>query len=84
MNSSNVHYSRHLYVLILAMDACFRLKWRIVSNEKKDPGLGTGWAYFVEDEPYREYLLTVTDQDEVCFLSVFSRFLFLTPESCIV
>jgi hypothetical protein len=52
-------------VLIVALDACFRLKRRIVSSEKKDPGLGTGWGYFVEDEPYRKYLLTVTDQDEV-------------------
>ena len=52
-------------MLILALDACFRLKRRIVSSEKKDPGLGTGWGYFVEDEPYRNYLLTVTDQDEV-------------------
>jgi hypothetical protein len=57
--------NRFLYVLILALDACFRLKRRIVSSEKKDPGLGTGWGYFVEDEPYRKYLLTVTDQDEV-------------------
>jgi hypothetical protein len=37
----------------------------MVSSEKKDPGLGTGWAYFVEDEPYRKFLLTVTDQEEV-------------------
>ena len=60
-----MRHSRYLYVLILAIDACFRLKRRIVSSEKKDPGFGTGWAYFIEDEPYREYLLTVTDQDEV-------------------
>lgn len=62
---SDAHYPRFLYMLILALDACFRLKRRIVSSEKKDPGLGTGWGYFVEDEPYRNYLLTVTDQDEV-------------------
>jgi hypothetical protein len=58
-------FKRYLYVLIVALDACFRLKRRIVSSEKKDPGLGTGWGYFVEDEPYRKYLLTVTDQEEV-------------------
>lgn len=70
--SSDSH-SRFLYVLILALDACFRLKRRIVSSEKNDPGLGTGWSYFVEDEPYRKYLLTVTDQDEVrnCFLVMY-------------
>jgi hypothetical protein len=31
----------------------------------KDPGLGTGWAYFTEDGPFRTFLLTVTDQKEV-------------------
>ncbi|KAJ7236450.1 hypothetical protein B0H12DRAFT_1026895, partial [Mycena haematopus] len=54
-----------LYVLFLAMDACFRLKRRLVSSDLRDPGLGTGWAYFVENEPYRQYLLTVTDQVEM-------------------
>jgi hypothetical protein len=57
--------NRFLYVLILALDACFWLKRRIISSEKKDPGLGTGWGYFIEDKPYRKYLLMVTDQDKV-------------------
>ncbi|KAJ7635987.1 hypothetical protein DFH06DRAFT_1002998, partial [Mycena polygramma] len=56
---------RFLYTFFLALDACFRLKRRLVSNELKDPGLGTGWAYMVENEPYREYLRTVTDQKEM-------------------
>ncbi|KAJ6467014.1 hypothetical protein C8R45DRAFT_1106429 [Mycena sanguinolenta] len=56
---------RFLYVLFLALDACFRLKCRLVSSDLRDPGLGTGWAYFVENEPYRQYLLSVTDQDEI-------------------
>ncbi|KAK7016258.1 CxC2 domain-containing protein [Favolaschia claudopus] len=54
-----------LYILFLALDACFRLKRRLVSTYLRDPGLGTGWAYFVEYEPYRQYLLTVTDQQEM-------------------
>ncbi|KAJ7587784.1 hypothetical protein C8J56DRAFT_890663 [Mycena floridula] len=29
-----------------------------------DPGLGTGWAYFVEEEPYQEYVKTLGDQEE--------------------
>ncbi|THU86082.1 hypothetical protein K435DRAFT_684412, partial [Dendrothele bispora CBS 962.96] len=49
----------------LAIDACFRLKRRLVSSEVKDPGLGTGWSYFVEDRPFREYLKTVTSQKEM-------------------
>ena len=36
-----------------------------MSIEKKDPGLRTGWLYFVEDAPYCKYLLTVTDQKEI-------------------
>ncbi|KAJ7446857.1 hypothetical protein B0H11DRAFT_1745318 [Mycena galericulata] len=56
---------RFIYVLFLALDACFRLKRRMISNELKDPGLGTGWAYVLENAPYRHFLRTVTDQKEM-------------------
>ncbi|KAJ7429706.1 hypothetical protein B0H11DRAFT_2166764 [Mycena galericulata] len=56
---------RHKFTLYLALDACFRLKRRLVSSELKDPALGTGWAYMVEDEEYRAYLRGVTDQKEM-------------------
>ncbi|KAJ6592936.1 hypothetical protein B0H19DRAFT_919522, partial [Mycena capillaripes] len=56
---------RFLYILFLAIDACFCLKRRLVSSVLKDPVLGSGWAYFTEDAPYRKYLLTVTNQKEV-------------------
>lgn len=61
-------FYRFLYCLFIAIDACFRLKRRLISSKLKDPGLGTGWGYFVEDELYRSYLLTVTDQKEVSLL----------------
>ncbi|KAK7039749.1 hypothetical protein R3P38DRAFT_2514109, partial [Favolaschia claudopus] len=54
-----------LYTFFLALDACFRLKRRLVSSALRDPALGAGWSYFVEPEPYRQYLLTVTDQVEM-------------------
>ncbi|KAJ7047950.1 hypothetical protein C8F04DRAFT_1172413 [Mycena alexandri] len=54
-----------LYILFLALDACFRLKRRMVSSEIKDPGLGTGWVYVLENAPYRHFLQTVTDQKEM-------------------
>ncbi|KAJ7681054.1 hypothetical protein DFH06DRAFT_1265705 [Mycena polygramma] len=54
-----------LYIWFLAIDACFRLKRRLVSSELKDPALGFGWAYTVESGPYRQYLLSVTDQKEM-------------------
>ena len=63
-------------MLILALNACFRLKQRIVSSEKKDPGLGPSWSYFVEDEPYQEYLWSVTDQDKVRIFSSYFYFVF--------
>ncbi|KAF8139331.1 hypothetical protein K438DRAFT_1996130 [Mycena galopus ATCC 62051] len=56
---------KFIYNLFMALDACFRLKRGLVSSELKDPGLGTGWSYMLENEPYREYLLTVTDQKEM-------------------
>ncbi|KAJ7025882.1 hypothetical protein C8F04DRAFT_1268726 [Mycena alexandri] len=56
---------RFLYFLFVALDACFRLKRRMVSSELRNPGLGTGWAYFVEQEPYRQYLLTATNETEM-------------------
>ncbi|KAJ6518038.1 hypothetical protein C8R47DRAFT_960048 [Mycena vitilis] len=56
---------RFLYVFFLALDACFRLKRRMISNEVRDPGLGTGWAYVMENAPYRHFLLKVTDQKEM-------------------
>ncbi|THU98424.1 hypothetical protein K435DRAFT_818886 [Dendrothele bispora CBS 962.96] len=56
---------RFKYFLFLAMDACFRLKRRMVSSEARDPALGSGWSYMVEDKPFRAYLLSVTDQDEM-------------------
>ncbi|KAJ8473447.1 hypothetical protein ONZ45_g16298 [Pleurotus djamor] len=56
---------RFIYTLFIALDACFRLKRRLVSSVKRDPGMGIGWSYFVEREPFRSYLLNVTDQKEM-------------------
>ncbi|KAK7441199.1 hypothetical protein VKT23_016680 [Stygiomarasmius scandens] len=60
---------RFKFWLYLAVDACFRRKRRLVSSEQRDPSLGSGRAYFVEDGPFRSFLLTVTDQDEMCTCS---------------
>ncbi|KAJ7054997.1 hypothetical protein C8F01DRAFT_994818 [Mycena amicta] len=45
-----------LYGLMLALDANFRLKNRMRANERHDPSLGSGWSYFVDDEPCKEHL----------------------------
>ncbi len=43
-------------MMCVAMDACFRLKRRDVSSTEKDPILGSGWGYFVEDTGYQSIL----------------------------
>jgi hypothetical protein len=60
-----IQLTRFLYIVFLAFDACFRLKRCLVSNELKDPSLGSGWAFLLQSAPYRKFLLTVTDQKEV-------------------
>ncbi|KAF7320572.1 CxC2 domain-containing protein [Mycena chlorophos] len=54
-----------IYTLFLAMDACFHLKRGMISSWLKDPGLGTGMSYMLEWIPYRDFLLTITDQQEM-------------------
>ncbi|KAJ7934588.1 hypothetical protein B0H13DRAFT_1855184 [Mycena leptocephala] len=47
---------RFLYILLLAMDANFRLKSQLCVNEHADLPLGSGWGYLVEERPYKEHL----------------------------
>ena len=49
----------------MSIDACFRLKRRAVSSEVKDPILGSGWGYFVEDTGYKELLAARQEETEV-------------------
>ncbi|KIY48995.1 hypothetical protein FISHEDRAFT_58576 [Fistulina hepatica ATCC 64428] len=56
---------KFLYALFLAIDACFRLKRRLISNDAKDPGLVDGKGYFVEDAPFKTYIKKVGDQVEM-------------------
>ncbi|RDX40319.1 hypothetical protein OH76DRAFT_1459536 [Lentinus brumalis] len=56
---------KYLYMMTVAIDACFRLKRRDVSDTNKDPILGSGWAYFVEDTGYHEVLAGYGDQKEM-------------------
>ncbi|KAJ7314160.1 hypothetical protein DFH08DRAFT_972914 [Mycena albidolilacea] len=45
-----------LYMLILAVDANFRLKNRMKKNEIEDPSLTPGWGYWVEPRRYHRHL----------------------------
>ncbi|KAG2144545.1 hypothetical protein DEU56DRAFT_883917 [Suillus clintonianus] len=59
---------RWLYSLFLAIDANFRLKRHLVSNDIKGPGLSPGWGYFVEEGQYKTYLRNHADvrQESMC------------------
>lgn len=63
--SCNLTIYRFLYLLIIAMDANFRLKNLMRSSNAKDPGLHTGMAYFPADQPYREHVLKYASQKDV-------------------
>lgn len=48
------------------LDANFRLKSK-ERGIKSDPALGSGLAYYVEEEKYQEHLKTCSDQTEASF-----------------
>ncbi|KAJ7093757.1 hypothetical protein C8R44DRAFT_890661 [Mycena epipterygia] len=47
---------RFLYMLLLAVDANFKLKNRMRANQINDPSLGPGWSYFVGPRGYKRHL----------------------------
>ncbi|KAG5220403.1 CxC2 domain-containing protein [Salix suchowensis] len=51
---------RWIYALFLAIDANFRLKRLSASNDVRDPGLNRGYAYFVEERKYKDFLASHT------------------------
>ena len=53
-------------MLTVAMDANFRLKSRLRSTINKEPTLGIGWSYFVDNGPYSSFIKDYIDGDEVC------------------
>lgn len=56
---------RFLYLLILCIDANFRLKNQLVSTYSQDPGLGIGMSYMVPREPYESYVLSRASDADV-------------------
>ncbi|KAF9515809.1 hypothetical protein BS47DRAFT_1371940 [Hydnum rufescens UP504] len=60
--SSTPAHMKFLYSLTLAIDANFRLKNRFIRCS--DRSLGSGWAYFVENQEYKKYIAQhVTEKD---------------------
>ena len=53
---------RWLYSLFLAVDANFRLKLK--DRKIKDPEIGSGWAYFVENDRYIKHISQAKADDK--------------------
>ncbi|KAJ7273867.1 hypothetical protein C8J57DRAFT_1434741 [Mycena rebaudengoi] len=66
---------KFLYMLLLAMDANFKLKNRMCANEIDNPPLGPGWGYFVEPESYRWNLKTYVPEKDVTTCIAFAALL---------
>ncbi|KAJ7774223.1 hypothetical protein DFH07DRAFT_952479 [Mycena maculata] len=66
---------RFLYMMLLAMDANFRLRHRLRANEHEDRPLGSGWGHLVEDGPYKEHLKGYVAEKDVSTCIAFAALL---------
>ncbi|KAF7308292.1 CxC2 domain-containing protein [Mycena chlorophos] len=64
-----------LYMVILAMDANFRMKNKIRKNEIDDPALGTGLGYWVEPGPYQEHVKKRVSETDITTCMAFAALL---------
>jgi hypothetical protein len=60
---------RFLFMLILALDANFRLKNRLRANEIQNPALGSGLGYFCEEKRYKNHLKNYVAESDVSTLT---------------
>ena len=54
-----------MYWLFVSLDACFRVKRYSISDEKKDPIMDEGMAYFVPSGPYKAQVKKYKNQAPV-------------------
>ncbi|KAK6966338.1 CxC2 domain-containing protein [Favolaschia claudopus] len=54
-----------LYILIIAMDANFRLRNRLRANAHEDPPLGSGWGHIVEESCYKKHLRNYVAEKDI-------------------
>ncbi|KAJ7068896.1 hypothetical protein B0H15DRAFT_793973 [Mycena belliarum] len=66
---------RFLYMLLLAIDANFKMKNRIRKNERYDPSLGPGWGAFVEPSGYKKHLSTYVGEEDISTCIAFAALL---------
>ncbi|KAJ7838429.1 hypothetical protein B0H13DRAFT_2367453 [Mycena leptocephala] len=66
---------RFLYMLLVAVDANFKLKNRLRANERYDPSLGPGWGAFVEPTEYKEHLRNYVGENDISTCIAFAALL---------
>ncbi|KAJ7747895.1 hypothetical protein DFH07DRAFT_962312 [Mycena maculata] len=66
---------RFLYMLLLAVDANFKLKNRMRANKVDDPPLGPGWSYWVEPQRYKQHLKKYVAEKDMSTCIVFAALL---------
>ncbi|KAG2136341.1 uncharacterized protein EDB93DRAFT_1254002 [Suillus bovinus] len=58
-----------MYSVSLAIDANFHLKHQAISSNTKDPGLSSGWGYFINENHYKAYIANssaITQERSTC------------------
>ena len=58
-----------MYAQFIAVDANFRLKSK--NREIKDPELGSGWSYFVENVAYTQHVAANPREEDVGSFGMF-------------
>ncbi|KAK7031679.1 CxC2 domain-containing protein [Favolaschia claudopus] len=66
---------QYLFILVVAMDANYRMRNRLRANEKDDPALGSGWGYLVEETEYHEHLRGYVGEEDVSTCVAFQALL---------
>ncbi|KAJ7858228.1 hypothetical protein B0H14DRAFT_3085090 [Mycena olivaceomarginata] len=64
-----------LYMLLVALDANFKLKNRMRLNEKPDPPLGPGLGYFAHPDKYRRHLKNYVAKKDISTCIAFAALL---------
>jgi hypothetical protein len=59
-------------MLIVAMDANFRLRSKLRGAGNKNFTLGAGWSYFVDNGPYSDFIKDYVDDEEVSVQSIYT------------
>ncbi|KAJ7112012.1 hypothetical protein C8R43DRAFT_1138947 [Mycena crocata] len=67
-----------LYMLLLAVDANFRLKNRMRTNEIDDPPLGPGWGYWVNPRKYKRFIKKYVTDTCIAFAALLQKDLRMT------